>query len=176
MWDAQAGAFHDYDWRLGQRRTCLTAACTVPLFAGLADEHQAAATARTVAQRLLAPGGLSTSECRSDQQWDRPNGWAPLQWMAFAGMRRYGHTGLADAIAHRWLATVAALYEREGRLVEKYALRTVEHDRTQAGGGGEYVLQDGFGWTNGVTAAMLALHPAHAACRSCANTPSEAHR
>ena len=27
------------------------------------------------------------------------------------------------------------------------------------GGGGEYPLQDGFGWTNGVTLALLDLYP-----------------
>jgi alpha,alpha-trehalase len=27
------------------------------------------------------------------------------------------------------------------------------------GGGGEYPLQDGFGWTNGVTVALLRLYP-----------------
>ncbi len=163
MWDPQAGAFFDHDWKRGERRTGLTAACVVPLFVGLPDDRQAAALARTLQARLLAPGGLATTECRSDQQWDRPNGWAPLQWMATMGLRRHGYARLADAIAQRWLCTVAALYEREGKLVEKYALRTVEHESTHGGGGGEYQLQDGFGWTNGVTAALLALYPSHTA-------------
>ena len=176
MWNKEAGAFFDYDWRRGVRRTSLTAACVVPLFVDLADDRQATALARTLGQRLLAPGGLATTECCSDQQWDRPNGWAPLQWMAAMGLCRHGQTRLADTIAHRWLATVAALYEREGRLVEKYALRTVEHESTQGGGGGEYPLQDGFGWTNGVTAAMLALHETHTAHGSRAHTESSSHR
>lgn len=176
MWHRNAGAFFDYDWRNGERRNCLTAACVVPLFVGLTDDHQAAALARTLQRRLLAPGGLATTECRSDQQWDRPNGWAPIQWMAVLGLRCHGHTELADTIAHRWLSTVAALYEREGKLVEKYALRVVEHASTHGGGGGEYPLQDGFGWTNGVTAAMLALHPTHTAHGCKAHTPSDWHR
>jgi len=176
MWHEEAGAFFDHDWRLGARRDCLTGACTVPLFVGLADDRQAAATARTLQQRMLAPGGLATTECGSDQQWDRPNGWAPLQWMAVVGLRRHGQCALADTIAQRWLSTVAALYEREGKLVEKYALRAVEADSTHGGGGGEYPLQDGFGWTNGVAAAMLALDPAHTAHGCKAHTLSEQHR
>ena len=176
MWDREAGAFFDYDWRNGERRDCLTAACVVPLFVGLTDDAQAAALARTLQQRLIAPGGLATTECRSDQQWDRPNGWAPLQWMAVLGLRCHGQQELADTIAHRWLSTVAAVYEREGKLVEKYALRAVQQESTRGGGGGEYPLQDGFGWTNGVMAAMLALHPSHTAHACKAHTPSEWHR
>jgi alpha,alpha-trehalase len=168
MWSSEAAAFFDYDWKRRERRSCLTAACVVPLFAGLIDSDQVIALSRTLQNRLLAPGGLATTECRSDQQWDRPNGWAPLQWMAFDGLHRHGEHQLADIIAHRWLSTVAAVYEREGKLIEKYALRTIESESTRGGGGGEYPLQDGFGWTNGVTAAMLALSPQHTAhdCRA----------
>ena len=44
-------------------------------------------------------------------------------------------------------------YSATGKLVEKY---DVEHNAP--GGGGEYPLQDGFGWTNGVTASLLDLY------------------
>jgi len=162
-WDAGQGAFFDYDWRKGERRSCLTAASLTPLFVGLAEQAQADAMANTVHARLLAPGGLATTECASDQQWDRPNGWAPLQWMGIRGLSAYGHGALAQDIAHRWLTTVAEVYEAEGKLVEKYALRELPCGEAHGGGGGEYPLQDGFGWTNGVTRALLAEHLEHAA-------------
>ena len=176
MWDASQGAFFDHDWRLGRRRGCLTAASTAPLFAGLADDTHAQAMALTVSTRLLAPGGLSTTECASDQQWDQPNGWACLQWMAVQGFERHGHAALAHTIAHRWLATVAAVYEREGKLVEKYALRRREHESSAGGGGGEYPLQDGFGWTNGVTRALMAALPQHSAHACTAHSAAPLHR
>lgn len=169
-WDAGQGAFFDYDWRKGARRSCLTAASLTPLFVGLAEPDQAAAMAATVRARLLAPGGLATTECGSDQQWDRPNGWAPLQWMGIRGLQNYGHAELARDIAHRWLSTVAEVYQAEGKLVEKYALRELHADASHGGGGGEYPLQDGFGWTNGVTRALLAEHLDHAAHSACAHT------
>ena len=173
MWDAAQGAFFDHDWRRGERRVCLTAASIVPLFVGLAEPAHAEALASTVSKRLLAPGGLSTTEDASDQQWDQPNGWAALQWMAVRGFADYGQTGLAQDIAHRWLATVAAVYEREGKLVEKYALRQREHEVSAGGSGGEYPLQDGFGWTNGVTRALLDAYLQHTAhgCVAYAKTP-----
>ena len=70
------------------------------------------------------------------------------------GFGRYDQPALAHEIARRWLATVQRVFANKGKLVEKY---DVEH--ALPGGGGEYPLQDGFGWTNGVTRALLGLYP-----------------
>jgi alpha,alpha-trehalase len=158
FWSADAGAFLDYDWARDQPRTLLSAATLVPLYVGLASHSQASHVAATVRARLLRPGGVATTEILSGQQWDAPNGWAPLQWMAVHGLRHYGKMDLSREISHRWLETVGGLYEREWKLVEKYAL----HD-SSGGGGGEYPLQDGFGWTNGVTRRLLEDNPVHRA-------------
>lgn len=176
FWSPTHNAYFDFDWRRGELRDCLTAACVAPLFVGVADPAHAQALAETVSRRLLAHGGLSTTECGSDQQWDQPNGWAALQWMAIRGLADYGHDALAVTIASRWLATVAAVYEREGKLVEKYAMRHMEHEGTEGGSGGEYPLQDGFGWTNGVTAALLARQPQHTAHDCVAHSTAPQHR
>jgi alpha,alpha-trehalase len=156
MWNPAQGAYFDWDWSTSQRRQCLTGATVVPLFTGMASRAQAAAVADTVRRRLIAPGGLTTTEVATGEQWDRPNGWAPLQWMAVRGLEEYGMNALAQEIRTRWLDTVGAVYERERKLVEKYALREVPGAQANGGGGGEYPLQDGFGWTNGVTRQWLA--------------------
>ncbi len=163
MWDEAQQAFFDHDWQMGERRANLTAATVVPLFCGLAPPRCAEGLARTVRERLLAPGGLATTETPSGEQWDRPNGWAPLQWMAIQGLRAYGRRNLAQDISNRWLATVSEVYRREAKLVEKYALRPLPTDKATGGGGGEYPLQDGFGWTNGVTRRLLHEAPGHEA-------------
>jgi alpha,alpha-trehalase len=49
---------------------------------------------------------------------------------------------------------VRRVYTNTGRIFEKY---DVEH--ALPGGGGEYPVQDGFGWTNGVTRGLLRLYP-----------------
>jgi alpha,alpha-trehalase len=87
---------------------------------------------------------------RTGQQWDAPNGWAPLQWIAVQGLGRYGQSRLASAVATRWLTTVCRTYRETGKLLEKYDV-----EEARPGGGGEYPLQDGFGWTNGVSRALL---------------------
>lgn len=171
MWDAGAGAFVDFDWHRGTPRQCLSAATLMPLFLGLATNEQAAQVAEVVAARLMEEGGLATTEIDSGEQWDRPNGWAPLQWIGIMGLRRYGCDALADDIAHRWLETVASVYVSEYKLVEKYRLQRRHAGGAEGGGGGEYPLQDGFGWTNGVVSALLAMYPWHPAQLSKAGRP-----
>jgi alpha,alpha-trehalase len=158
LWDEGEGAFFDYDWVLQKRRPDLNAAALTPLYVGLASAQQASRSADLVRSLLLDPGGLATTQVQSGQQWDRPNGWAPLQWIGISGLKRYGLHQLADDIAHRWLATVSALYCREGKLVEKYNVRSAGDTRAS---GGEYALQDGFGWSNGVTRKLLDLYREH---------------
>jgi alpha,alpha-trehalase len=152
LWHA-GGWYADYDWRLGRVRDARTAAMLYPLFVGLATKERAARTLRTAECALLQEGGVATTTVRSGQQWDAPNGWAPLQWIADRAARRYDRPGLAQEIDARFLASVEKVYAGEHKLVEKYVV-----DGTGgAGGGGEYPLQDGFGWTNGVVVQMLAL-------------------
>jgi alpha,alpha-trehalase len=165
MWDEKAGAFFDFDWHRGARRTQLCAATLMPLFVGLASARQASGVASITAEQLIEDGGLATTRIDSDQQWDRPNGWAPLQWIGIVGLRHYGFVDLADDIARRWLNTVASLYAHEYKLVEKYRLLP-RHDGAKGGSGGEYPLQDGFGWTNGVVSALLSQFPEHALGRT----------
>ena len=143
------GHFADVNWRDAADPRPLTAAALVPLYLGLATQLQADAMAAQVQRHLLGANGLLTTALATGQQWDAPNGWAPLQWMATQGLARYGHTALARDIARRWCASVERVYLATGRLLEKY---DVAEDRP--GGGGEYETQDGFGWTNGVFVAL----------------------
>jgi len=154
-WDEQAGAYFDYDRLRDRVRTHrLCTATATPLFTGIASKERALRTSEAMRDRLLQHGGIGTTLVTSGEQWDEPNGWAPLQWLAIAGCRRYGLHDFADEIRHRWLGTVGSLYARECKLVEKYVLVPTGAGAV-GGGGGEYPLQDGFGWTNGVTRRML---------------------
>ncbi|EPT7055296.1 alpha,alpha-trehalase [Cronobacter sakazakii] len=154
LWDNDMGAFRDYDWRRGQLAS-FSAACVVPLYVGLASYAQADRIATNLRERLLCPGGILTTEVETEQQWDKPNGWAPLQWMAIQGLKNYGDDALADIIANNWLRTVKRFYNENHKLIEKYHIADYS---PRPGGGGEYPLQDGFGWTNGVTRRLIALY------------------
>ena len=150
-WDADRGFYFDFRWTTRERTDRWTLAAVAPLFVGAASTEQAAAVAERLRGRFLAEGGLTTTLTESGEQWDRPNGWAPLHWMAVVGLERYGHGDLAAEVADRWLATNRTQFERSGKMLEKYDVR----DPTAEAGGGEYELQDGFGWTNGVALALI---------------------
>jgi alpha,alpha-trehalase len=159
LWDAAAGVYRDYRWVKQAQVPRVSAATLYPLFVALAAAPQAAAVARTVSRDLLKAGGIVTTPLVSGQQWDAPNGWAPLQWIGVSGLRRYSILPLAQVIACRWMVGVNRVYGADGKLLEKYDVIATG----RLGGGGEYPLQDGFGWTNGVMRKLMALYPEDAA-------------
>src|SRR5947208_155306 len=67
-----------------------TLAGAAPLFFGLATQFQAVGAAKMLENNFLKPGGFVTTNFVTGQQWDAPNGWPPLEWMAIEGVRRYG--------------------------------------------------------------------------------------
>lgn len=154
FWVAKEGRYADWDRVARAPTPRVSAAMLYPLFAGAATPVQAKAVAATVRRTLLATGGLRTTPLRTGQQWDAPNGWAPLQWVAIAGLEKSGQAALARDIAARWMGTVAAAYAGTGKMLEKYDV-----EERKPGGGGEYPTQDGFGWTNGVASAILEKYP-----------------
>jgi alpha,alpha-trehalase len=165
-WDAAAGVYRDYRWVKHAQVPRVSAATLYPLFVALAAEPQASAVARAVSRDMLKAGGIVTTPLVSGQQWDAPNGWAPLQWIGVSGLRRYSILPLAETIACRWMFGVNRVYREDEKLVEKYDVIATG----RLGGGGEYPLQDGFGWTNGVMRKLMALYPedsAHAAAGEC---------
>ena len=155
-WDPAAGYFFDVRWQSGQRVTDRpTLAAAALLYFGLATEPQARAVAGVLERDFLRAGGFVTTLISSGQQWDAPNGWPPLQWLAVEGVRRYGHNALADSARDRWMAVNRRVYRTTGKMTEKYDVV----DPNRPAGGGEYPTQDGFGWTNGVALRFSAQRP-----------------
>lgn len=150
-WREKEGYYYDYNFHRHQSTGKLTLAGVFPLYVKIASSKQAARVAEVLERDFLKPGGLLTTLEETGQQWDSPNGWAPLQWVTIQGLRNYGYHRLANDIKRRWTMTNIGIYRRDGKLIEKYNVV----DPHKLGGGGEYQLQDGFGWTNGVLAALL---------------------
>jgi alpha,alpha-trehalase len=150
-WNKEEQFYVDYDGLAGKQLSQLTLAAAFPLFFKIADEQQAFAVASTIREKFLSPGGLITTLVTTGEQWDAPNGWAPLQWMTIAGLENYGHDQLAKEIAQRWIRLNTDVFKRSGKLMEKYNVA----DTQLEAGGGEYPGQDGFGWTNGVLLALI---------------------
>jgi alpha,alpha-trehalase len=161
MWNDKAGLFTDYLWREERQSSALTLAGVYPLYFRLATPEQAQRTAETLREKFLMPGGLVPTLVNTGQQWDRPNGWAPLEYLAIEGLKTNGQTALADEIAAHWIGENIASYAASGLLVEKYNVeQSPNAHQASLGGGGEYALQVGFGWTNGVLTRLMAEYPA----------------
>jgi alpha,alpha-trehalase len=173
LWIADEGIYRDLDLRTGQppRSTPRALSAFVPLWAGLADTAQAA---RLVEQLPLFEHrhGLAATEPGWDgDQHDHPTGWAYSQWYATDGLDRAGYHDDAVRIALKWLRLVAAKLDQTGAIFERY--NVVDPDGPTPG---RYPPQRGFGWTNGVFAALLvrivlSIRPAHP--RGAASLPVE---
>ncbi len=153
-WNDDAGFYFDHDWIINEPTRMLTLAGATPLFVAAASKEQAHKVSSVIKEKFLQPGGVVSTLEKTGQQWDAPNGWAPLQWMTITGLENYGQTDLANEIATRWIRLNTAVFKRTGKLMEKYNVV----DTHLEAGGGEYEGQDGFGWTNGVLLALLKIY------------------
>ncbi|MEQ8472764.1 MAG: alpha,alpha-trehalase TreA [Marinoscillum sp.] len=157
FWDKQQGAFVDYIWTDEKLENQVTMATAYPLYFKVASVDQGVKVTEYIKKHFMLPGGLVTTNLESGQQWDYPNGWAPLQWVGIKGIEHYGDQELADDIAQRWLKVNQKVYRNTGKMMEKYNVA----DTTLNAGGGEYPTQDGFGWTNGVALGLMAEDPVY---------------
>ena len=153
-WNEAAGFYFDYDFISKTQKDIYSLAAVFPLFFKISSTYQAAKVAAVIEQQFLCAGGLITTLENTGQQWDAPNGWAPLHWITIAGLENYGYSRLAQTIATRWINLCMDIFGRTGKLMEKYNVI----DTSLEAGGGEYPGQDGFGWTNGVLLALIAKY------------------
>ncbi|GAB5577138.1 LOW QUALITY PROTEIN: trehalase [Prionailurus iriomotensis] len=109
---------------------------------------------------------IPTSLQKTGQQWDFPSAWAPLQDLVIRehvgfsrGFKmevlRLGPLSLLEEmafqLAQNWIRTNFEVYSRKSAMYEKYDIS----NGGQPGGGGEYEVQEGFGWTSGVVLMLL---------------------
>lgn len=150
-WNEEKGFYFDYRFTDRQQSESYTLAAAYPLFFKLVNMEQSSRVALCLKEKFLQPGGLTTTLRTTGQQWDAPNGWAPLQWIAYKGLKNTGHGNLADQLKQNWMRNNEKVYAATGKMMEKYNVTGT----TAKAGGGEYPNQDGFGWTNGVYLKFL---------------------
>ena len=157
-WNKNITFYTDYNFVTQQQSTLVTPAGMYPFcFFNQKPDYMSLLARRiseVVKTKLLKDGGIVTTENNTGQQWDAPNGWAPLQWMTIWGLDKCGQKELARDIAERWLKLNVDVFNRTGKLMEKY---NVVDTKTDAGGG-EYPSQDGYGWTNGVFLKLVSMY------------------
>ncbi|KAI8333609.1 trehalase [Chlamydoabsidia padenii] len=176
LWNPTQASFYDYNLTShAQSRNEYTSASLFPFWLGAvpARAHQQLDRVFDATRQVLQkyPGILTSTDRNTTMQWDLPNGWPPLQYVAIQAMRnvdqwlnkaKYGD--LAKVLAERmaasafcsWyltggsipgaLAKANSTMADNGHMFEKFDVRSL----SASGFGGEYTVQVGFGWTNGV--------------------------
>lgn len=110
-------------------------------------------------KELLKPGGISVSNVISGQQWDSPNAWSVDQDLFVTFLYEKNYYGdkklkeIAIDVAQRFVDNVYSHWLHSKTFLEKYNASQLG----EKGIGGEYVVQEGFGWTNGVVLNLLFL-------------------
>jgi alpha,alpha-trehalase len=154
-WNKTLKYYTDYNFKTHKQSTTVTPAGLFPFcfFVKNLDFMSLLAkqAAEQVKTKLLQPGGITATPVTTGEQWDAPNGWAPLIWMSVWGLDRCGQRELARDIAIRWIKLNINVFNRTGKLMEKYNVVNLNLEA----GGGEYPSQDGFGWTNGVLLSLI---------------------
>lgn len=151
LWSEEHSMYFDYNHIEKIQTSCWSLACVLPLFAGIATQKQAAVIADHLEKKFLKSGGLVTTLNTTHEQWDAPNGWPPLHWLTVKGLENYGYNTLASEIIKRFIQTVEYQFMKTGTLLEKYNVENIE----QIARGGDYPVQPGFGWTNGIVLDFL---------------------
>ncbi|VDK77546.1 unnamed protein product [Litomosoides sigmodontis] len=122
----------------------------------------------------LLLGGIPVSlNNASHEQWDYPNGWPPLTHLFVESLRLSMDEKLvqiAEEIAWKFIRTAynGMMNPKKGvpaACWEKYDIR---YDDGRPGSGGEYPVQQGFGWTNGALLDLIYKYgiPTHYAVSS----------
>lgn len=146
MWNEERGAFFDYDFVNKKQGKLLSVATYYPLFVGLATAGQAERIVKTL-DKLEQKYGIAASEYTDDilnLQWDYPNGWPCLQFIAVKGLFKYGYENEAKRIAQKYIDVVDRNFERTHQLWEKYDILSGEISVSK-----EYKTPPMLGWTGG---------------------------
>ncbi|XP_076275803.1 trehalase-like isoform X2 [Rhynchophorus ferrugineus] len=153
LYNTEDGIWYDYDLKLNKPRRHFAASNFAPLWANAIDEDLKKERGQNAARYLKKYGilefhGIPSTLFTSGLQWDFPNAWSPYQNIVIFGLERSGDQeaqSIAKALAHKWVQSNMRAFDENKVMFEKYNSLI----SGQFGGGGEYHIQSGFGWTNG---------------------------
>ncbi|MDD6483550.1 MAG: trehalase family glycosidase [Clostridiales bacterium] len=141
------GVLLDLNAKTNSLSKILSAASFFPLYAGLVTPAKADAIVHGLS-RLEAEYGILTCEKNEVEglyQWDYPNGWACLQFIAMKGLDNYGFKTQAKRIALKYISLVDKIFDETGKLWEKYNVVNGSLDVNN-----EYEQPAMLGWSAGV--------------------------
>ncbi|XP_041372836.1 trehalase-like [Gigantopelta aegis] len=162
LWNEIQGVWQDYYDPTASHRNYFFPSNVFPLFAecvGSADHNKTWYETRVLDYlkshiALDFAGGIPTSLVNSGQQWDYPNVWPPLQHIMVTTLATSDlaeSREIARHLAQKYVFSNWKGWKETNHMFEKYDVNRVGG----RGGGGEYGVQTGFGWSNGVLLDFL---------------------
>uniref|UniRef100_A0A8R1TXH5 Trehalase n=1 Tax=Onchocerca volvulus TaxID=6282 RepID=A0A8R1TXH5_ONCVO len=156
-------AWFDFNLRTKSHNVLFYPSAIVPLYTNCYEMLDYDKSAKVIdymnrSRAFNYPSGIPTSLKETGQQWDFPNGWPPMQHIIIEGMRKSDNPDaqeMAFKLARKWILANYKIYETTKKMWEKVV---VTGTIPEPGVGGEYDVQDGFGWTNGVILDLLVTY------------------
>ena len=152
LWDENTGVYKDYNYKTGELSETVSAASFQPYFAGIANGVQKRGLLKLLQLLESDWGVFATEKTDKNYQWAYPNIWAPCQYIAVEGLRRYGFIQEAERIVHKYIALLEKNFAAHGKLFEKYNGVTGNIDAVS-----EYGTPEMLGWTAGVYCGLWDL-------------------
>ena len=144
LWCEAEGLYLDWNFKDEKYGKVKSAASLYPAFVGMTEKL---CGEEKLTRDLLLPYGVACSvkgDYKFSLQWDYPNVWAPLQYIAYKALRNYGADDLAKKAARRYLGLIEENYKVTGNLWEKY------DGLTGRVADSDYKAPTMMGWTAGV--------------------------
>jgi alpha,alpha-trehalase len=143
----QDGLFYDYSYADNHQSKVLSAAIFNTLWSHLATKGQAG---NIIKNLNLLEFDYGIAACSPGQrsytyQWDYPNGWANMQFLAIAGLNNYGYQTDAKRLALKYVSAIDKTFANTGNIWEKYNVTDASINVTN-----EYEMPPMMDWTAGV--------------------------
>ncbi|VBB34212.1 unnamed protein product, partial [Acanthocheilonema viteae] len=164
FFDDREGSWFDFNLNTGERVDDTYPSIAVPLFTecySSLNNPMLVEVLGTLQRKglLQFPGGIPASLIRSsNQQWDYPNGFAPINHMVIEGLRKSNHPVMqqkAFELASRWINRNYEVYQSNHKLWQRY---DVEKDHIRSAKNDDFNNEEGYGWTNGALLDLMVTY------------------
>jgi len=145
LWNDEKKIYLDYNFVTDKQFDCLSAAAFHPYYVGLADNDKIEGL-KTCYDLFVQKYGVACTDSRYRRgQWSYPQGWAPIQVIAYVALKNYGLNKEAESVAEKYVRLIEKVYEKTGDLFEKYNVVTGTDNTCDEG----KIHHTMMGWTAG---------------------------
>lgn len=143
LWNSEKSIYLDWNFKENKFSPVVSAASIYPLFVKLCDKPD---NTILLLKELILEYGVSASleENTKGYQWDYPNIWPPIQYIAYISAKNYKCNDFAETIKEKYITLIEQSFSKTHNLWEKYDGNSGEVSNK------DYDSPKMLGWTAGV--------------------------